>query len=86
VDAGVEPRRGQDVIEVVPDFEVPAMKPAVFAMKEDEPHAIPRSIDPDPKTSLVDGHIAASVSTFATLPNRPSENPRVARLQAQRLS
>jgi len=65
----------------VPDFEVPAMKPAVFAMKEDEPHTNSRSTDPNLITSLVDGRIAAAVSTFATLRYRPSENPRIARLQ-----
>jgi hypothetical protein len=69
------------VVEVVPDFEVPTMKPAVFAMKEDEPHRTPRLTEPDPITSLVDGLIAAAVSTFATLRYRPSENPRIARLQ-----
>jgi hypothetical protein len=86
VNAGVEARRGQDVVEVVPNFEVPAMKLAVFAVKENEPHTNPRLTDPDPITSLVDDRIAAAVSTFATIPNRPSENPRIARLQVQRPS
>jgi hypothetical protein len=81
VNAGVEPRCSQDVVEVMPDFEVSPMKPAVFAMKQDQPHTTPRLTDPQPMNSLVESRIAASICTFATLRYRPSENPRIARLK-----
>jgi hypothetical protein len=81
VNAGIESWRGQDVVEVMPDFEVPAMKLTKFAMEKYELHANPRLTHPDPINSLVDVRTAAVLCTFVTLRYRPRENPRVARLQ-----
>jgi hypothetical protein len=41
LNAGIEPRRGQDMVEVVPDLEVPAMQAAVLPMKEHDAHRNP---------------------------------------------
>jgi hypothetical protein len=41
VDEGVEPWRGEDMIEVMPDLEMATMKSAIFAMKEHDAHASP---------------------------------------------
>ena len=36
MNASIEPWSGQNVVEVMPDFEVAPCKPAVFAMKKHE--------------------------------------------------
>ena len=41
MDAGVEPGRREDMVEVMPDLEVATMKSAIFAMKEHNAHANP---------------------------------------------
>jgi hypothetical protein len=42
MNASIEPRSSQNVVEVVPDFEVTPCKPAELAMKKHEAHANPR--------------------------------------------